>query len=286
MKILSGIEARENYLANLKKQIDSLKEKGITPTLAIILNNDSYASGVYVKNKMKLCSDLGINAKLFKLPESTTNEEMLALINKLNHDKEINGLFVQLPVSKNINADEMIQAIDPNKDVDCFNNVNVGKIWTASSSDGLIKPCTPYGVIELLKYHNIDLSGKNVVIVNRSNIVGKPLAALMLQQNATVTICHSKTKDMKSFTKNADVVICAVGKPCFFDYTYFKKDAILIDVGINRDANNKLCGDINISTFKDFDGAISPVPGGVGPMTVLMLINNLVIVTKKQNGVK
>jgi len=286
MKLLSGKEARENYLAHLKKQIATLKEKGITPTIAIILNNESYASGVYVRNKMQLCSDLGINAKLFKLPESTTNDEMLALINKLNNDKEINGLFVQLPVSKNINADEMIQAINPEKDVDCFNNVNVGKIWTASHSDDLIKPCTPYGVIELLKYHKIDLTGKHVVIVNRSNIVGKPLAALMLQQNATVSICHSRTKDIKAFTKNADVVVCAVGKANFFDSTYFKKDAILIDVGINRDANNKLCGDIDISTFKDFDGAISPVPGGVGPMTVLMLINNLVIVTKKQNGVK
>jgi len=286
MKFLFGKEARENYLVNLKKQIALLKEKGITPSLAIILNNNSYASGVYVKNKIKLCSDLGVSARLFKLPESTTNKEMLDLINKLNNDKHINGLFVQLPVSKNIDADQMIQAIDPSKDVDCFNNINVGKIWTSSSSDDLIKPCTPYGVIELLKYYNIDLNGKNVVIINRSNIVGKPLAALMLQQHATVTICHSRTKDLKAFTKNADIVVCAIGKPYFFDYTYFKKDAILIDVGINRDTKNLLCGDIDISTFKDFDGAISPVPGGVGPMTVLMLINNLVIVTKKQNGVK
>ncbi|XQP55961.1 MAG: bifunctional 5,10-methylenetetrahydrofolate dehydrogenase/5,10-methenyltetrahydrofolate cyclohydrolase [Mycoplasmoidaceae bacterium] len=286
MKLLLGKEAREHFLSGLRKDIAALKRKHITPTLAIILNNDSYASSVYVANKEKLCKDLGIKSKLFKLPASTTNKQMLSLINKLNKDKNINGLFVQLPTSDKINDDEVINAICPLKDVDCFHNYNVGKIWTASDASNLIKPCTAAGVIELLKYYNIPLQGKNVAIVNRSNIVGKPLATLFLQENATPTICHSRTRNTKEICKKADIVVAAVGKANFFDNSYFKKDAVIVDVGINRGADNKVCGDVNIKSLKNFTGAISPVPGGVGPMTVLMLINNLVILTKKQHGGK
>ncbi len=286
MKILSGTNARANFLKSLKKQVANLKKKHITPTLAIILNNDSYASSVYVANKQKLCKELGIKSKLFKLPSNTTNKKMLALIDKLNKDKKINGLFVQLPTSDKIDDYAVINAICPNKDVDCFHNQNVGKIWTAKFANNLIKPCTAAGVIELLKFHKIPLEGKLVAIVNRSNIVGKPLATLFLQENATPIICHSRTKNMKEICKQADIVVAAIGKPKFFDQSYFKKNAVIIDVGINRDANNKLCGDVDVQSLKNFTGWLSPVPGGVGPMTVLMLINNLVILTKKQHGGK
>lgn len=286
MKLLSGINARANFLKSLSKQVAQLKKRHITPTLAIILNNDSYASSVYVANKQKLCKELGINSKLFKLPASTTNKQMLALISRLNKDKKINGLFVQLPTSDKIDDDAVINAICPDKDVDCFHNQNVGKIWTAKDASNLIKPCTAAGVIELLKFHRIPMEGKLVAIVNRSNIVGKPLATLFLQENATPVICHSGTKNTKEICKQADIVVTAIGRPKFFDQSYFKKDAVIVDVGINRDANNKLCGDVDAKSLKNFRGWLSPVPGGVGPMTVLMLINNLVILTKKQHGGK
>lgn len=286
MKLMSGIKARQNFLKKLKKEIACLKKKNITPTLAIILNNDSYASSVYVANKQKLCKELGINSKLFKLPATTTTKKMLALIDKLNKDKKINGLFVQLPTSPLIDDDAVINAISPLKDVDCFHNENVGKIWTAKDASNLIKPCTAAGIIELLKFHRIPMEGKSVAIVNRSNIVGKPLATLFLQENATPTILHSRSKNTKEICKQSDIVVVAVGKANYFDQSYFKKDAVIVDVGINRDINNKLCGDVCLKSLKNFKGWLSPVPGGVGPMTVLMLINNLVILTKKQYGGK
>lgn len=286
MKLMSGIKVRDNLIKSLKRQVANLKKKHITPTLAIILNNDSYASSVYVANKQKLCKELGIKSKLFKLAESTTTKQMLALISKLNKDKKINGLFVQLPTSDLIDDNEVINAISPSKDVDCFHNENVGKIWTTKTPRDLIKPCTAAGVIDLLKFHRIPMDGKSVAIVNRSNIVGKPLATLFLQENATPTICHSHTKNLKEICRKSDIVIAAIGKANFFDKSYFKKDAVVVDVGINRDANNKLCGDVNIKSLKDFKGWLSPVPGGVGPMTVVMLINNLIILTKQQYGGK
>lgn len=284
MKILSGIKARENFIKGLKKEVALLKKAKITPTLAIILNNDSYASSVYVRNKSKLCADLGIKTKLFKLPAKTTNKQMLNLIDKLNKDKKINGLFVQLPTSNLIDDNAVINAISPLKDVDCFNNFNVGKTWTVSkNSRDLIKPCTAAGVIEILKYYKIKMDGKNVVIINRSNIVGKPLLTLFLLENATVTCCHSHTKNLKEITKKADIVVCAVGKAKQFDKSYFRNDAVIIDVGINRDPKtNKVCGDVKAESLKGFKGALTPVPGGVGPMTVLMLINNLVTLTRLQ----
>lgn len=281
MKLLSGIKARQNYIKKLKKEVRLLKP---TPVLATILNNDSYASKVYIRNKTKLCHELGIKTKLYKMSGNTTNKQMVSLIQKLNKDKHINGLFVQLPTSKQIDNDLIVNTINPLKDVDCFNNVNVGKLWTAKEKNNdLLKPCTAVGIIELLKYYKIKLDGKNVVIVNRSNIVGKPLAALFLLENATVTCCHDHTKNLKSITKKADIVVVAIGKAKFFDQSYFKNNAIIIDVGINRDPHtNKVCGDIKIESFKNFKGAISPVPGGVGAMTTAMLANNLIKLTKIQ----
>lgn len=281
MKLLSGIKARQNYIKKLKKEVRLLKP---TPVLATILNNDSYASKVYIRNKTKLCHELGIKTKLYKMSGNTTNKQMVSLIQKLNKDKHINGLFVQLPTSKQIDNDLIVNTINPLKDVDCFNNVNVGKLWTAKEKNNdLLKPCTAVGIIELLKYYKIKLDGKNVVIVNRSNIVGKPLAALFLLENATVTCCHDHTKNLKSITKKADIVVVAIGKAKFFDQSYFKNNAIIIDVGINRDPHtNKVCGDIKIESFKNFKGAISPVPGGVGAMTTTMLVNNLIKLTKIQ----
>ena len=285
MNILSGYKARDYLLTKLSKKIQYLKSHKIVPCLAIILNNNSYASSVYVANKQKLCAKLHIKSQLFKLNSSTTTQKMLQLIHKLNTDKKINGLFVQLPINKKVSEKMVIDAIDPIKDVDCFHNYNVGKIWTAKQSTNIIKPCTPAGIIALLHYYHISLEGKNVLIINRSNIVGKPLAALLLQENATVTICHSKTKKLKNICKQADVVITAVGKPNYFDKSFFKNNAVIIDVGINRDKNNKLCGDVAIDSFKNFHGYISPVPGGVVPMTVIILINNLINLTIYQNKV-
>lgn len=286
MKLMSGIEARENILKNIQNELASLKKKHIIPTLAVILNNDSRSSSVYVTNKQKLCQDLGINFKLFKLPNNTTNKKMLSLIKKLNNDKKINGLFVQLPTSDLIDNDLIIKSISPEKDVDCFHYCNVGKIWTSKDIKDLIKPCTASAVIELLKFYKVSLEGKSVAIINRSNIIGKPLATLFLHENATPTICHSKTKNLKEICKRSDIVVTAVGKAKFFNKSYFKKDAVIVDVGINYDINNKLCGDVDIKSLKSFKGLISPVPGGVGPMTSLMAIKNLIILTKKQHGGK
>ncbi len=281
MKLLSGIKARQNYIKKLKKEVRLLKP---TPVLATILNNDSYASKVYIRNKTKLCHELGIKTKLYKMSGNTTNKQMVSLIQKLNKDKHINGLFVQLPISKQIDNDLIVNTINPLKDVDCFNNINVGKLWTAKEKNNdLLKSCTAVGIIELLKYYKIKLDGKNVVIVNRSNIVGKPLISLFLLENATVTCCHDHTKNLKSITKKADIVVVAIGKAKFFDQSYFKNNAIIIDVGINRDPRtNKVCGDVKIESFKNFKGAISPVPGGVGAMTTTMLVNNLIKLTKIQ----
>lgn len=283
MRLLSGIKAGQSFIKKIKKEVRLLKP---TSTLATILNNDSYASKLYIKNKTKLCHELGIKTKLYKLSSKTTNKQMISLIKKLNNDKTINGLFVQLPTSKQIDDDLIVNTINPLKDVDCFNNVNVGKLWTATKkSDKLLKPCTAVGIIELLKYYKIKLDGKNVVIVNRSNIVGKPLMSLFLLENATVTCCHDHTKNLKSITNKADIVVVAIGKANFFDKSYFKNNAIIIDVGINRDPHtNKVCGDVKIKSFKNFKGAISPVPGGVGAMTTIMLVNNLIKLTKLQRG--
>ena len=257
-----------------------LKEKNINPGLAVIIVGDDPASRVYVNNKKKACGEIGIYSEEYALPEETSEEELLALIKELNEKKEINGILVQLPVPKQINEETIINAIDPKKDVDAFHPVNVGKIMVGNFD---FVPCTPAGVMELIDESGIDVAGKECVVVGRSNIVGKPQAMLLLHKNGTVTICHSKTKNLKEKTKQADILIAAVGKPNFITGDMIKEGAVVIDVGINRIAEKKLVGDVDFESAEKVAGAITPVPGGVGPMTIAMLMKNTVKATIIQN---
>ena len=257
-----------------------LKEKNINPGLAVIIVGDDPASRVYVNNKKKACDEIGIYSEEYALPEETSEEELLALIRKLNGKKEINGILVQLPVPKQINEETIINAIDPKKDVDAFHPVNVGKIMVGNFD---FVPCTPAGVMELIDESGIDVAGKECVVVGRSNIVGKPQAMLLLHKNGTVTICHSKTKNLKEKTKQADILIAAVGKPNFITGDMIKEGTVVIDVGINRIAEKKLVGDVDFESAEKVAGAITPVPGGVGPMTIAMLMKNTVKAAIIQN---
>ena len=238
----------------------------------ILVGNDP-ASSIYVNNKKKACEFCNIKSLSYELNENTSEEELLKLIDKLNDDDSVNGILVQLPLPKHINEDHVIDRISPLKDVDGFHVNNVGALCTGL--DGFVS-CTPAGIIELLKRSNVDITGKNCVVIGRSNIVGKPMALLMLRENATVTICHSKTVNLKDICKNADILIVAIGKPRFVDSSFVKKDAVVIDVGIHRDENNKMCGDVNFDDVKDIVSKITPVPGGVGPMTIAMLMKNVI----------
>ena len=231
------------------------------------------ASQVYVNNKKKACEYCGINSKSFELPESTSEAELLELIKKLNDDASIDGILVQLPLPKGIDEDKVIMAIDPAKDVDGFHISNVGSLCVGR--EGLVS-CTPAGIIELLKRYNVAIEGKECVVIGRSNIVGKPMALLLLRENGTVTVCHSRTKDLKEVAKRADILVVAIGKPKFIDDSYVKDGAVVIDVGIHRNEDGKLCGDVDFESVKDKTSAITPVPGGVGPMTIAMLMNNCV----------
>lgn len=248
-----------------------MKANGINPGLAVIIVGDDPASRVYVNNKKKACEYCGIHSEEYALPAQTTQEELLELIDRLNKKSDISGILCQLPVPKHIDEQAIINAIAPEKDVDAFHPVNVGKIMTGNYD---FVPCTPAGVMELIKESGIDVSGKECVIVGRSNIVGKPMSMLLLHQNGTVTICHSKTKDLKEKTKKADILVAAVGKPNFITGDMIKEGAVVIDVGINRIAPKQLCGDVEFETAQKVAGAITPVPGGVGPMTIAMLMKN------------
>lgn len=272
-QILSGKTVSQRIKDELKERVAELKEKGINPGLAVIIVGDDPASRVYVNNKKKACAEIGIYSKEYALGESTSEEELLGLIEELNHKKEINGILVQLPVPKHINEERIINAIDPKKDVDAFHPVNVGKIMVGNFD---FVPCTPAGVMELIKESGIDVSGKECVVVGRSNIVGKPQAMLLLHQNGTVTICHSRTKDLAAKTKQADILVAAVGIPNFITGDMIKRGAVVIDVGINRVAEKKLVGDVDFESAERVAGAITPVPGGVGPMTIAMLMKNTV----------
>ena len=265
----------------MKKEVEELKKQGINPGLCVIIVGEDPASRVYVNNKKKACEEIGINSLEYALPESTTEEELLALIDELNQRKDINGILVQLPVPKHINEEHIINAINPQKDVDAFHPVNVGKIMVGNFD---FVPCTPAGVMELIAESGIDLTGKECVVVGRSNIVGKPQAMLLLHKNATVTICHSKTKDLATKTRNADIVVAAVGKPNFIKGDMIKEGAVVIDVGINRLENKKLCGDCEFESCEKKAKAITPVPGGVGPMTIAMLMKNTVKAAKIQKN--
>jgi len=241
--------------------------------LAVIQVGNDPASSVYVGNKKKACEYIGIKSVAYELPKETTEEELLDIIYKLNEDDNINGILVQLPVPKHINEDTIIKAIAPKKDVDGFHPQSVGAL--SIGQKGFVS-CTPAGIIELLKRSDVDITGKECVVVGRSNIVGKPMALLLLRENGTVTICHSRTKDLKEVTKRADILVVAIGKPKIIDASYVKEGAVVIDVGIHRNENNKLCGDVDFDSVEPIASAITPVPGGVGPMTIAMLMNNCV----------
>lgn len=272
-KLLMGKEVSARIKGELAQEVQNLKANGINPGLAVIIVGDDPASRVYVNNKKKACEACGIYSEEYALPEETTQEELLKLIEKLNNKSDISGILVQLPVPKHIDEKTIINAINPKKDVDAFHPVNVGKIMVG---DYDFVPCTPAGVMELIKESGIDVSGKECVVVGRSNIVGKPQAMLLLHQNGTVTICHSRTKNLKEHTKKADILVAAVGIPNFITGDMIKEGAVVIDVGINRLENKKLCGDVEFESAEKIAGAITPVPGGVGPMTIAMLMKNTV----------
>ncbi|MBC5713830.1 bifunctional methylenetetrahydrofolate dehydrogenase/methenyltetrahydrofolate cyclohydrolase FolD [Roseburia sp. BX1005] len=277
-KIIDGKKISAEIKEELKNEVAQLKAQGIEGTLAVIQVGNDPASSVYVNNKKKACAYIGINSESFELPEETTQEELLALIAKLNADDSINGILVQLPVPKHIDEKTIINAISPKKDVDGFHPESVGSL--VIGQPGFVS-CTPAGIIELLKRSNVTIDGKNCVIVGRSNIVGKPMALLMLRENATVTIAHSHTKNLKEICQNADILIIAIGKREFITGDYIKEGAVVIDVGIHRDENNKLAGDVKYDEAEKKASQITPVPGGVGPMTIAMLMNNCVKAMKK-----
>ncbi|NLP34354.1 MAG: bifunctional methylenetetrahydrofolate dehydrogenase/methenyltetrahydrofolate cyclohydrolase FolD [Clostridiales bacterium] len=271
--VIDGKKISTELKDELKEKVAKLKEKGVEISLAVVQVGNDPASTVYVGNKKKACAYVGINSLSYELPESTSEEELLSLVQKLNHDPVVNGILVQLPLPNHIDENKIIQAISPAKDVDGFHPQSVGAL--SIGQKGFVS-CTPAGIIELLKRSGITIEGKECVIVGRSNIVGKPMAMLMLRENATVTICHSRTKDLKEVTRRADILIVAIGKTKFITKDYVKEGAVIIDVGMNRDENNKLCGDVHYDDVFPKVSAITPVPGGVGPMTIAMLMNNCV----------
>lgn len=272
-QIIDGKKISQEIKDELREKVASLKEEGKEAALAVIQVGNDPASSVYVGNKKKACAYIGIRSLSYELPEETTEEELLALIEKLNADASVNGILVQLPLPVHIDEDKVIRAISPKKDVDGFHPENVGRL--VIGEPGFVS-CTPAGIIQLLKRSGISIAGKNCVVVGRSNIVGKPMALLMLRENATVTVAHSKTQDLKDICKRADILIVAIGKPRFITADYVKEGAVVIDVGIHRNENNKLCGDVAYDEVAPHTSAITPVPGGVGPMTIAMLMNNCV----------
>lgn len=272
-QLIDGKKISQEIKDELKDKVAALKEQGKEIGMAVIQVGNDPASSVYVGNKKKACAYIGIRSESYELPEETTEEELLSLIDKLNKDEKIHGILVQLPVPKHINEDRIIQAISPKKDVDGFHPQSVGAL--SIGQPGFVS-CTPAGVIQLLKRSNVEIDGKNCVVIGRSNIVGKPMALLLLRENGTVTITHSHTKDLKAICKQADILVVAIGRPKMIDASYVKEGAVVIDVGIHRNENNKLCGDVDFESVEPIASAITPVPGGVGPMTIAMLMNNCV----------
>lgn len=273
MKLIDGKIISAQIKEELKEQVAHLKDNGQVPCLAVIQVGEDPASCVYVRNKKNACEYIGIKSLAYELEESTTQEELLQLIDKLNNDIEVNGILVQLPLPKHIDEEIILNRISPFKDVDGFHPMNVGAL--SIGKKGFVS-CTPAGVIELLKRSNIEIEGKECVVLGRSNIVGKPMSMLLLRENGTVTVCHSRTVNLQEVTKRADILVVAIGKPKFITKEYVKKGATVIDVGIHRNEYNKLCGDVDFEDVKDIVGAITPVPGGVGPMTIAMLMKNCV----------
>ena len=264
----------------VKNEVATLNEKGVNVCLAVILVGEDPASQIYVANKKKACEQLGIISKEYLLPEATTQDELLSLVKELNNDKTVNGILCQLPLPKGLDEKVVIEAIDPNKDVDAFHPINVGRIMIG---DYDFLPCTPAGVMEMLSYYNIDVCGKECVVIGRSNIVGKPMGMLLLHKNGTVTIAHSRTKNLAEITRKADILVAAVGKANFVTADMVKDGAVVIDVGMNRN-NGKLCGDVDFDAVNKKASYITPVPGGVGPMTIATLMQNTLTATKRQNN--
>ena len=263
------------------QEVAALQGQGVCPGLAVVIVGEDPASRIYVNNKKKACQATGIHSEEYALPASTTQEELLALVDTLNHKEDIHGILVQSPLPKGLDEGAVVEAIDPQKDVDAFHAYNVGKIMMG---DYHFLPCTPAGIMELLQSYDIPVEGKRCVVIGRSNIVGKPMAMLLLHQNGTVTICHSRTKDLPEVTRQADILVSAVGKSRFVTADTVKPGAVVIDVGMNRDENGKLCGDVDFAAVEPVASYITPVPGGVGPMTIAMLLKNTVTAAKLQNG--
>lgn len=281
-QILDGKALAAEIRSEVKTQVAALAEKGVSTALAVILVGDDSASQVYVRNKIKACTDTGIRSLEFRMPAETTQQQLLAKIAELNADESVDGILVQLPLPKQINADAVIAAIDPAKDVDGFHVANAGALITGKQ--GFV-PCTPFGVMRLIEKSGVNPRGKSAVIVGRSNIVGKPMALLLLAADATVTVAHSRTPDLSAVTRNADILVAAVGRAKLIKADMVKPGAVVIDVGMNRDENGKLCGDVDFAEVKEIAGSITPVPGGVGPMTIAMLMQNTVLAAQMRRGI-
>ena len=281
-QILDGKALAAEIRSEVKTQVAALAEKGVSTALAVILVGDDSASQVYVRNKIKACADTGIRSLEFRMPAETTQQQLLAKIAELNADENVDGILVQLPLPKQINADAVISAIDPAKDVDGFHVANAGALITGKQ--GFV-PCTPFGVMRLIEKSGVNPRGKSAVIVGRSNIVGKPMALLLLAADATVTVAHSRTPDLCAVTRNADILVAAVGRAKLIKADMVKPGAVVIDVGMNRDENGKLCGDVDFAEVKEIAGSITPVPGGVGPMTIAMLMQNTVLAAQMRRGI-
>ncbi len=282
-RLINGKEIAARVKAQVASEVEDLLKRGVKPGLAVVIVGDDPASHTYVNNKKKACELVGIHSEEYALPAATTQQEVMDLVKVLNAKNEINGILVQSPLPEGLDEEAVVEAINPKKDVDAFHPSNVGRIMIGNFD---FLPCTPAGVIELLRSENIDISGKNCVVIGRSNIVGKPMAMLLLHNNGTVTICHSKTKNLKQVCQSADILVAAVGIPKFVTADMVKPGAIVIDVGMDRDENGKLCGDVDFDEVEPVASYITPVPGGVGPMTIAMLMKNTVTAAKKQNGIK
>ena len=282
-KIIDGKKIRDYNLSLMKEEVVELNSQGIFPCLAVIIVGSDPASRVYVNNKKAACEKIGIISREYALPEETSTEELLSLIDELNSDNAVSGILCQLPVPQQINSDAVLERISPKKDVDCFHPENVGRL---SIGNGKILPCTPHGVMKMLEYEGIDPAGMHCVVIGRSNIVGKPMAMLMSAANATVTLCHSKTKNLAEMTRSADILIASVGKPKFVTADMVSEGTIVIDVGMDRDENGKLCGDVDYENVEPKASYITPVPGGVGPMTITMLMRNTITAAKEQKTQK
>ncbi|WP_267830380.1 bifunctional methylenetetrahydrofolate dehydrogenase/methenyltetrahydrofolate cyclohydrolase FolD [Staphylococcus aureus] len=281
-KILDGKQIAKDYRQGLQDRVEALKEKGFTPKLSVILVGNDGASQSYVRSKKKAAEKIGMISEIVHLEETATEEEVLNELNRLNNDDSVSGILVQVPLPKQVSEQKILEAINPEKDVDGFHPINIGKLYIDEQT---FVPCTPLGIMEILKHADIDLEGKNAVVIGRSHIVGQPVSKLLLQKNASVTILHSRSKDMASYLKDADVIVSAVGKPGLVTKDVVKEGAVIIDVGNTPDENGKLKGDVDYDAVKEIAGAITPVPGGVGPLTITMVLNNTLLAEKMRRGI-